>query len=124
MLNTINEVGINPKTAIIGNQIEEDFIMFFLVLNSDTLILDAILWTRKELKTHQIIIIIAKPSNSFNNLDKFLIDQYIMNGGKVLWLIDGVSADMDKLRDNPVSLLNFFIKSIFLKVFLGTIWMF
>ena len=46
-------------------------------------------------------IIIAKPSNSFNNLDKFLIDQYIMNGGKVLWLIDGVSADMDKLRDNP-----------------------
>ena len=41
--NTINEMGINPKTEIIGNQIEEDFIMFFLVLNSDTLILDAIL---------------------------------------------------------------------------------
>ena len=54
-------MGINPKTEIIGNQIEEDFIMFFLVLNSDTFILDAILWTRKELITHQIIIIIAKP---------------------------------------------------------------
>ena len=46
-------------------------------------------------------IIIANPSNAFNNLDKFLIDQYIMNGGKVLWLIDGVEAEMSKLKDNP-----------------------
>ena len=42
-------------------------------------------------------IIIAKPTKSFNNIDKYLIDQYIMNGGKVLWLIDGVNANMDSL---------------------------
>lgn len=44
------------------------------------------------------VIIIAKPIIPFNKLDKFLIDQYIMNGGKVLWLIDGVNASMDSLR--------------------------
>ena len=43
-------------------------------------------------------IIIAKPIIPFNKMDKFLIDQYIMNGGKVLWLIDGVHASMDSLK--------------------------
>jgi ABC-2 type transport system permease protein len=45
-------------------------------------------------------IIIAKPTIPFNNLDKFLIDQYIMYGGRVLWLIDGVKASMDSLHDS------------------------
>ena len=45
-------------------------------------------------------IIIAKPTIAFNMLDKFIIDQYIMNGGKILWLIDGVKASMDSLQEN------------------------
>ena len=45
-------------------------------------------------------LIIAKPTIAFNMLEKFIIDQYIMNGGKVLWLIDGVNANMDSLRNN------------------------
>ena len=44
-------------------------------------------------------IIIAKPTITFNNLDKLLIDQYIMQGGKVLWLVDGVKASMDSLQN-------------------------
>jgi len=44
-------------------------------------------------------IVIAKPTIPFNNLDKILVDQYIMQGGKVLWLIDGVMASMDSLRN-------------------------
>lgn len=44
-------------------------------------------------------IIIAKPTIPFNNLDKILIDQYIMQGGKVLWLVDGVKASMNSLQN-------------------------
>ncbi len=44
-------------------------------------------------------VIIAKPSIPFNNLEKFIIDQYIMNGGKVLWLIDAVHANIDSLQN-------------------------
>ena len=44
-------------------------------------------------------ILIAKPTIPFNNLDKLLIDQYIMQGGKVLWLVDGVKASMDSLQN-------------------------
>ncbi len=43
-------------------------------------------------------LIIAKPTIPFNPLEKFIIDQYIMNGGKILWLIDGVNASMDSLE--------------------------
>lgn len=45
------------------------------------------------------VIIIAKPTIPFNNLDKLLIDQYVMQGGKVLWLVDGVIASMDSLQN-------------------------
>ncbi len=43
-------------------------------------------------------IIIAKPDSTFDEKDKFIIDQFIMNGGKVLWLIDPVFASMDSLK--------------------------
>lgn len=43
-------------------------------------------------------LIIAKPTIAFNDLEKFLIDQYIMQGGKVLWFVDGVKMDMDSLQ--------------------------
>ena len=43
-------------------------------------------------------IIIAKPTEPFNEKDKFLIDQYIMHGGKVLWLVEPVAATMDSLQ--------------------------
>ena len=45
-------------------------------------------------------LIIAKPSQAFSEVDKFLIDQYVMNGGKTLWFIDGVAMDMDSLKGN------------------------
>ena len=45
-------------------------------------------------------LIIAKPTIPFNNIDKFILDQYIMQGGKILWLIDGVVADISMIRDN------------------------
>ena len=43
------------------------------------------------------LVIVAKPQKSFNEFEKFKLDQYIMNGGKMIWLIDGVIAEMDSL---------------------------
>jgi ABC-2 type transport system permease protein len=56
------------------------------------------LTTRVENKYEAIII--AKPDSMFSEKDKFIIDQYIMRGGKVLWLIDPVYASMDSLQMN------------------------
>ncbi len=42
-------------------------------------------------------VIIAKPTQKFSEADKFVLDQYIMNGGKVLWFIDEVNVSLDSL---------------------------
>lgn len=47
------------------------------------------------------VIIVAKPRRAFAEQDKYKIDQYVMHGGKVLWLLDGTNATMDSLRYNP-----------------------
>jgi ABC-2 type transport system permease protein len=44
------------------------------------------------------LIIVAKPRVEFSDKDRFILDQFIMRGGKAIWLIDGVDADMDSLR--------------------------
>jgi ABC-2 type transport system permease protein len=43
-------------------------------------------------------IVIARPRKDFSEEDKFAIDQYVMHGGKLLWLIDQVDAHIDSLR--------------------------
>ncbi len=50
-------------------------------------------------------LIIAQPRNEFSKEDKYQIDQYLMNGGRILWLIDEVMADMDSLsvKESTVS---------------------
>lgn len=42
-------------------------------------------------------LVIAKPRKAFTENEKVILDQYIMNGGKTLWLIDAVNAEMDSL---------------------------
>ncbi len=43
------------------------------------------------------VIIIAKPQTSFSEKDKFKIDQYVMNGGKVIWLMDALNVSLDSI---------------------------
>ena len=43
-------------------------------------------------------IVIASPDSVFSEKDKFIIDQYLMNGGKIVWFIDQVEVSMDSLR--------------------------
>ncbi|MFT4679384.1 MAG: ABC-2 type transport system permease protein [Flavobacteriales bacterium] len=45
------------------------------------------------------LLIIAKPDSIFSDKDKVIIDQYIMNGGKILWLLDPILTDLDSLRE-------------------------
>lgn len=44
------------------------------------------------------LLIIAKPTQPFSEQDKFKIDQYIMNGGKVMFLVDRLEAELDSMR--------------------------
>ena len=43
------------------------------------------------------LIIAAKPTEAFTEAEKYVLDQYTMNGGKSLWLIDAVAMEKDSL---------------------------
>jgi ABC-2 type transport system permease protein len=43
-------------------------------------------------------MIVCKPTRGFDDSTKFKIDQYVMHGGKILWMIDNLYAEMDSLQ--------------------------
>ncbi|MGC9330568.1 MAG: gliding motility-associated ABC transporter substrate-binding protein GldG [Bacteroidales bacterium] len=49
-------------------------------------------------------VVMAKPTQRVSEKDKFILDQYIMNGGKVLWLIEWMGMSMDSLSNQPSSI--------------------
>ncbi len=78
-------------------------------------------YTLKEVKLDENIhalegyqaAIVAKPDSIFSEKDKFILDQFVMHGGKIMWFIDPVFADMDSLQNklgmtfgisNPINL--------------------
>lgn len=42
-------------------------------------------------------LVILKPTQPFSDADKLKIDQYVMNGGTVFWMIDAMYAEFDSL---------------------------
>ena len=55
--------------------------------------------TLAELKKYDLAII-AKPTERFTDQEKQVLDQYIINGGKTLWLVDQVNIEMDSLYND------------------------
>ena len=43
-------------------------------------------------------LIIAKPQQEFTEAEKYKINYFVMKGGRVVWAIDQVSADLDSLK--------------------------
>ena len=60
--------------------------------------------TLEALKKYDLAVI-AKPTEAFTEEEKQVLDQFIMNGGKTLWLVDVVSADMDSLYNETGTIL-------------------
>ena len=62
--------------------------------------------TLKYLKKYDLAII-AKPTEQFSDEEKQVLDQFIVNGGKTIWLLDQVNMDMDSLYTETGSNLAF-----------------
>lgn len=44
--------------------------------------------------------LVVKPTEAFSEAEKLVLDQYMVRGGKMLWLVDAVAMDLDSLQ-NP-----------------------
>jgi ABC-2 type transport system permease protein len=53
------------------------------------------------------LLVIPKPDKPFTELEKFKLDQFVMRGGRVLWTIDQVSAELDSMRGHGGEQLSF-----------------
>lgn len=58
----------------------------------------------KPLLNKYTALIIAKPDSAFNEKDKYFVDQFVMHGGKILWLLDPVIVSMDSLQRSSETL--------------------
>ncbi len=99
----------SKETADIGNALAERYRVTRVKLNGQ-------LNSLMEFKSYDSIngkiiirnkfdaIIIAKPDSAFSEKDKFIVDQFLMRGGKILWLVDPVYATMDSLQHQRTTL--------------------
>jgi len=46
------------------------------------------------------LAVIAKPTEKFSDEEKLALDQFVINGGKTLWLVDQVNIEMDSLYND------------------------
>ncbi len=58
--------------------------------------LDSVVQIPKDIK----VLIVAKPTKAFSEVKLFMLDQYIMNGGHVLFLVDPLTVSLDSIGNN------------------------
>lgn len=97
-----------PKIAFIYGQGETDTMLmsdFRQALRTYYRVEDVLLPKYKVGKLQQYdLAIVAKPDTSFSELSKYKLDQFVMHGGKVLWLIDRLQAELGMLDETGVAL--------------------
>lgn len=96
------------ETADIGNELTDSYNVTRVRLNEQ---LNSLAEFQTYDSTGRVFIknkfdalVIAKPDSLFSEKDKFIIDQFLMRGGKILWLVDPVYATMDSLESNRTTL--------------------
>lgn len=71
--------------------------------------------TLDQLKTFDLIVV-ADPKEAFNDSEKYALDQYTMNGGASLWLLNSIDIKIDSLSNNSfafprdINMTDFFFK--------------
>lgn len=84
---------MGPETYDLNGTLDAKFRFFLYNLKKQSSISDSIK-----------ALIICKPTEKFTDDDKLKIDQYIMRGGKVMFLLDVINADLDSLRNSGTDL--------------------
>ncbi len=114
--NAINTISVKKQktiAVILGNgQLQQQEIADFLKTVKENYFiapftLDSVsknaVKTAKDLRGYDLAII-AKPREKFTDEEKQVLDQFIVNGGKTLWLLDNVNAEMEDLRQTGTTL--------------------
>lgn len=72
---------------LVENVLKKNYNLFTFDINKELVIPD----------TFKLLMIV-KPTHAFTEDEKIKIDQYVMHGGKVIWFLDRLNAEMDSLQ--------------------------
>ncbi|MGB5315944.1 MAG: gliding motility-associated ABC transporter substrate-binding protein GldG [Robiginitalea sp.] len=107
--NAFAKLGIADKKQVAilkGNgELEDIFLADFITSLRDyydiaPFTLDSVAGTPQKVLQELIgfdAVVIAKPTQPFSEPEKLILDQYMVRGGKTLWLLDAVGMDLDSL---------------------------
>ncbi len=117
--NAINTVSKDKQKKVVilnGNgELEDRYIADFIKSVRDNYFiapftLDSVakspVQTLEHLKKYDLAII-AKPTEAFSDEEKQVLDQYVVNGGKTIWLVDQVNMEIDSLYNETGTNLAF-----------------
>jgi gliding-associated putative ABC transporter substrate-binding component GldG len=115
-INTVAKAKQKKVVIINGNgELEDRYIADFIKSVKDNYFiapftLDSVaktpVQTLEHLKNYDLAII-AKPTEAFSDEEKQVLDQYVINGGKTIWLVDQVNMEMDSLYNETGTNLAF-----------------
>ncbi len=118
----------NKKIAVLrsNGELKDDYLVDYLETVNDYYLiapfsLDSVASSPQKVYDSLVkfdAIISAKPQESFTDEEVYVLDQYIMNGGKALWMLESVRVEKDSLQQNgstvavpkDLNLLNLFFK--------------
>ncbi len=80
----------------LGFNVDDAVRTLFRNYNFDTINLKQAPYIPKQINA----LVLLKPTLPFNDAEKLKIDQYVMHGGKVFWMIDNMYAEFDSLRNS------------------------
>ena len=84
--------------ADLVSTLEKDHLVARVELDGRLNVLSEKLEGMKHRSNRYDLLVVAKPDSMFSNKDKVILDQFLMNGGRILWMVDPVLTDLDSLR--------------------------
>ena len=74
---------------LIQNTLKKDYALKILPLDNDSIPVIPVIFKA---------LIIVKPEKRFSDREKLKLDQYLMHGGNIMWMIDNLNVEMDTMR--------------------------
>lgn len=82
-----NAEPMNPEVYDLLNTLQNNYRLDTVNLSSDPAVGDSV-----------SALVVFKPEQTFSESEKLKLDQYVMHGGKVFWILDRLHASMDSIR--------------------------
>ena len=86
------------EVADFMNSLDEDYLVSRIRLNGKINILSERLEGMKYRTNRFDLAIIAGPDSTFSDKDRLILDQFLMAGGRMLWMVDPILTNLDSLR--------------------------